>query len=91
METTRNNRSIGEPLPAEQKRGRGRKDKAICKVLRGEHSMVLLEYHCSPRGWFRSLTLHCSGCGKKKFIWQPTDELLKKYGTLAESGNVLVC
>lgn len=96
METTRNNRSIGEPLPAEQKRGKHRvkKDKNYCNRLKGAHLLTvdstiggfMKMSDGRQGGFFRWIITACTACGKKEWHHMDSPEQEEAF----YMGNALV-
>lgn len=81
METKRNNRAYGEPLPVEPKRGKHRvkKDRSFCNRLKGEHSMVVIPEHSWPTRGMWWIRLECTACGHRRMIREPSNARLKNY------------
>lgn len=73
METKRNNRAIGDPLPVEPRRGKHRqpKGKNFCNRLKGEHSMVFVGLLEMFSGRLKRYSFSCKACGHKVEIWNP--------------------
>lgn len=70
METKRNNRAIGDPLPMEPRRGkhRQRKDKNYCKTLKGEHDYSRVQLTVMFEGRPIIRRPYCVGCHKQGHI-----------------------
>ena len=68
METTRNNRSIGDPLTTEPKKSkkRNKKDKNFCHRNKYKHTMA---WHKAfgRHDFFRYVIVACTACGKKEW------------------------
>lgn len=81
METHRNNRAIGDPVPAQPKHGkhRVRKDKNYCNRLKGEHSVVLDDWIGRYGGWFRHIITVCTACGKKEWHHMDSPEQEQRF------------
>lgn len=87
METHRNNRAIGDPLPVEPRRGkhRQRKDKNFCNRLKGAH-LLAVDGTIGSGVPFRWVITVCTACGKKEWHHMESPEQEKAF----YMGNALV-